>query len=150
MLVGMYCLGRNTSYLCESQTNTKAEEMSPSRPALRRAQAVSWEHLWGGTALRGRAATPGKGAWPRGDHEVTPRWPRPHRLQMERAGTMRREARAAGSENGGKRETRSALLLAGGRRGHLYKAHGEMQTPYSVTGIPLLWGKDGKQHPGLR
>lgn len=71
MLVGMYCLGRNTSYLCESQTNTKAEEMSPSCPALPASRAVSWERLWGSTALRGWAATSRKGTWPPGEPGLT-------------------------------------------------------------------------------
>lgn len=83
---------------------------------------VRSDRLWGGSVLRGRGGNAREGC-------VMPRWPRPRRTPAKRAGTEQREAKEGGSKRGGKRRWRSVLLPAGGRQGHLYKAHRQRGAP---------------------
>jgi len=60
------------------ETNTETEEISAPHAALPECCGW-WDHLWGGSALKGQAAVPGRSPCPTGDlshdHEVTPLWP---------------------------------------------------------------------------
>lgn len=75
---------------------------------------------------------------------------RPGPLQLERAGRQRWEKKVAGRESGGKRKRRSELLLAAGRQGNLYKAHGQESGQQVFTSELrcgrswVLWGKGGR------
>lgn len=137
---GRYCSGRNAWCLWDCQK--KHWNWRNELPTLSSARVwfVRWHHLWGGSALRGRAAMPARGPWPSGDSSPT----RPPSAGKGGKAEVRRES-------GGKRKRRSELLLAAGRPGNLYKAHGqESGQQVFISELRcgrswVLWGKGGRR-----